>query len=105
MANSSITRVRKGDIIVERSNGKNRMTPVRKVDFLSCSSYGVHINDKDCYEYSAVVQLVDGEGTLGDLRDEVELGTVRVSDDGVNEEDLDAVMDNIMSIADQLVRP
>lgn len=68
MTRSSIQVVYKGDIIVERVNGKNRMIPVRKVEFDACSSKGVHINTSMCYDYNAVVELVDGEATLGDLQ-------------------------------------
>jgi hypothetical protein len=64
---ASILDVRKGDIIVERNNGKKSMIPVRKVEFFVCSTKGVHVNDNACYDNTAVVTLVAGEGTLSDL--------------------------------------
>lgn len=70
MARSSVQRIVRGDIIIERVNGKNRMTPVKHVEFNACSSNGVHVNRSMCYDYNAVVDLVDGEGTLGDLEKE-----------------------------------
>lgn len=71
MARSSVLRLVKGDIIIERVNGKNRMTPVRQLEFSACSSRGVHVNRNMCYDSSAVVEIVDGGGTLGDLEDEL----------------------------------
>lgn len=70
MSRSSVQRIVRGDIIIERVNGKNRMTPVKQVEFNACSSNGVHVNRSMCYDYNAVVDLVDGEGTLGDLEKE-----------------------------------
>lgn len=115
MARVSIQRLLKGDIIIERVNGKRRMTPVTKVEFNACSSHGVHVNRSMCYEFNAVVDVVDGDGNLGDLEKEMSglgdleedyepLGTVRVDANGVNEDDMDAVMDRIMSITNRLVR-
>lgn len=72
MAHASIQRVVKGDIIIERANGKKRMTPVTKVEFSACSSKGVHINRSACYDFNAVVELVDGEKNLGEMQDEME---------------------------------
>lgn len=72
MTMSSIQNISKGDIIVERVNGKNRMTPVRKVEFNACSSMGVHINTSMCYDFNAVVQLADAEGTVKDLEEAIE---------------------------------
>lgn len=70
MAQVSVQRLVKGDVIVERVNGKNRMTPVTKVEFNACSTHGVHVNRSMCYEFNAVVNLMDEESTLGDLEKE-----------------------------------
>lgn len=91
MARCSIQKVVKGDIIVERVNGKNRMTPVTKVEFNACSSKGVHINRNACYDFNAVVNLVDGEGTVSDLDREIAgLGDLESDFAG-----LDARLDNL----------
>lgn len=66
-----IESVVKGDIIVERVNGKNRMIPVRRVDINRCSKPSVHINDSACYDWGTDVRLADGEGTLADLEEVV----------------------------------
>jgi hypothetical protein len=71
MTRSSIQRIVKGDIIIERVNGKKRMIPVSKVEFNACSTYGVHINRSMCYDFNAVVDLVEGESTLGDMEKEM----------------------------------
>lgn len=68
---SSVQKLVKGDIIIERVNGKNRMTPVRQLEFNACSTKGVHVNRNMCYDFNAVVDLVDGESTLGDMEKEV----------------------------------
>jgi hypothetical protein len=70
MARVSVQNLVKGDVIVERVNGKNRMTPVTKVEFNACSTHGVHVNRSMCYEFNAVVNLMDEESTLGDLEKE-----------------------------------
>lgn len=67
MTMSSVQNITKGDIIVERISGKNRMIPIRKVEFNACSSKGVHVNTSMCYDHNAVVQLVDSDGTITDL--------------------------------------
>jgi hypothetical protein len=67
MTRASVQRLAKGDIIVERVNGKNRMIPVKQVEFNACSTRGVHVNRNMCYGPMDVVDLVEGEGTLGDL--------------------------------------
>lgn len=69
MSRASVQCLAKGDIIVERANGKNRMIPVKHVEFNACSSRGVHVNRNMCYSYNDVVDLVEGEGTLGDLEE------------------------------------
>lgn len=104
MTHVSVQSLVKGDVIIERGSGKPRMTPVTKVEFNACSTHGVHVNRNACYDFNASVEVVQAEATLGDLEKEIELGTVRVSDDGVNEEDLDAVMDKIEAWADLVVR-
>lgn len=68
---AKIETVIKGDIIVERSNGKNRMIPVRKVEHNVCSKRSVHINDNACYDWGTDIRLAEAEGTLGDLEAEV----------------------------------
>lgn len=98
MTRVNVQRLLKGDIIIERVNGKRRMTPVTKVEFNACSSHGVHVNRSMCYDFNAVVDLVDGEGTLGDLEKEMTgLGDL--------EEDLEGVMNEAWeSYAEGLVR-
>lgn len=101
MTMSSIQRITKGDIIVERVGAKNKMIPVRKVEFNACSSMGVHVNTNMCYDYNAVVQLADGDGTLSDL--ETALGDLE--EDFPTEEDLrQAYLGSIEAWADRLVR-
>lgn len=68
---AKIQSVVKGDIIVERANGKKRMIPVRKVALNACSKKGVHINNNACYDWGTDVNLVEGEGTLADLEKEM----------------------------------
>lgn len=67
---AKIQSVVKGDIIVERINGKNRMTPVRKVEHNVCSKPSVHINGNQCWDWNQDVRLAEAEGTLGDLEKE-----------------------------------
>lgn len=99
MTMSSVQRITKGDIIVERVNGKNKMIPVRKVEFNACSSKGVHVNTNMCYDYNAVVQLADAEGTLSDL--ETALGDLEEDfDPGV----LVSVGDVYEAMAERLVK-
>lgn len=71
MTRVNIQRLLKGDIIIERVNGKRRMTPVTKVEFNACSSHGVHVNRSMCYDFNAVVDIVDGEGSLADMEKEL----------------------------------
>lgn len=71
MSRVSVQRLVKGDIIIERVGGKNRMTPIRKVEFNACSNWGVHVNSNACYDFNAVVDIVEGEGTLGDMEKEM----------------------------------
>jgi hypothetical protein len=98
MARSSVQRLVKGDIIIERSNGKNRMTPVRRIEFNACSSYGVHVNGNECYDYNAVVDVVLGEGSLSDLEE-------ATSGLGDLEEDLESALNDAWErYADGLVR-
>lgn len=66
-----IETVVKGDIIVERVGGKNRMIPVRKVELNACSKRSVHINSNACYDWGTHVRIAEGEGTLGDLEKEM----------------------------------
>jgi hypothetical protein len=102
MATTIAQRVVKGDIIIERDNGKNRMIPVRKVQHTVCSRVKVHINDL-CYDWNAVVQLVDGEGTVKDL--EAAIDELEEYDAFPTDEDLRrAGEDSIKAWADQLVR-
>lgn len=68
---AKIQHVTKGDIIVERHNGKNRMTPVNKVELNACSKRSVHINGNACYDWGTDVRIAEGDGTLGDLEKEV----------------------------------
>ena len=58
----SILDVRKGDVIVEKSN----RTTVRKIDKERCLHH-VHINDRDCYSNQAEVVITPPEN-----RDSVE---------------------------------
>jgi hypothetical protein len=104
MPRVSVQKLIKGDVIIEHSYGKPRMTPVTKVEFNACSSHGVHVNRNSCYDFNAVVDIAEAEGNLADLEKEIELGVVRVSEDGVNEEDLDAVMDKIEAWADLVIQ-
>ena len=94
---ASILGIRKGDIIVERVNGKKSMTPVRHVEFNACSKRGVHVNRNSCYDNTAMVDLVLGEETLGDARDIVE---------GISSEVLEAIPDEDFyeDMADKLVK-
>jgi hypothetical protein len=68
---AKIQNVVKGDVIIERANGKNRMTPVRQVVINACSKRGVHINNNACYDWGTDVRIVEGEGNLGDLEKEM----------------------------------
>lgn len=104
MARSSVQRIVKGDIIIERVNGKKRMTPVKQVEFNACSSHGVHVNRSMCYEYNAVVDLVDSEGSLGDLEKEFSgLGDLEGDFPTVN--DLWRVgMDSVEGLAEKLIK-
>lgn len=77
MARSSVQKLVKGDIIVERVNGKKRMIPVKQVEFNACSTHGVHVNRNMCYDFNAVVDLVMGEGTVSDLEEAID-GLVEV---------------------------
>lgn len=79
---AKIQHVTKGDIIVERGNGKNRMTPVRKIEHNVCSKPSVHINGNECYDWGTDVRIVHGEETLGDLE------TVAASLENENGDDL-----------------
>ncbi len=72
---ASIQTIRKGDVIIERRNGKDVMIPVRKVEFNACSTRGVHVNTNMCYDFNAVVHVVEGEATLGDLKQALEVET------------------------------
>lgn len=94
---ASILGIRKGDIIVERINGKKSMTPVRHVEFNACSKRGVHVNRNSCYDNTAVVDLVLGEETLGDARDIIE---------GISSEVLETIPDEDFyeDMADKLVK-
>jgi hypothetical protein len=110
-----IESVVKGDIIIERVAGRNRMIPVKKVEHNTCSKPSVHINNNACYDWGTHVRIAEGEGTLGDLEMEVSgmgdleedwkaVGTVRVDENGVNEDDMDAAMERIIAITNQLVK-
>lgn len=68
---AQIQNVVKGDIIVERVGGKNRMTPVRKVEINACSKPSVHINGNTCWDWGTHVRLAESEGTLQDLESAV----------------------------------
>lgn len=70
MSQASIQRVVKGDVIVERINGKKRMTPVARVEFNACSSNGVHINRSMCYDFNAVVDIEDHVEELEEFENE-----------------------------------
>jgi hypothetical protein len=99
MARASVQCLAKGDIIVERANGKNRMIPVKQVEFNACSSRGVHVNRSMCYNYNDVVDLVEGEGTLGDLEKAASgLGDLEEDFEGLNE------FDRLEAWADKLVK-
>lgn len=99
---ASILDIRKGDIIVERANGKKSMTPVRHVEFNACSKRGVHVNRNLCYDSSAVIQLVQGEGTLGDLEDEI-AEMEEAFDPGISVT-VGEVLDKHEALAERLVR-
>lgn len=71
-----INNVKPGDIIKERG-GKG--IEVKKVQLNACSSRGVHINDKFCWDSGAPVVLAkvgkDAEETaLGDLNEDFDMG-------------------------------
>lgn len=87
MATTIAQRVVKGDILIERDNGKKRMILVKKVQHTVCSRTKVHINDL-CYDWNAVVDLAEADGTLGDL--ETALG------------DLDSDYDDVLTDAELL---
>lgn len=99
MTMSSVQNINKGDIIVERVNGRKRMTPVRKVEFNACSTKGVHVNTSMCYDFNAVVELVDGDGTLKDLEEAVSDIPADYEDEG----QLDKAISQLEDIADRLV--
>ena len=69
----SITQVRKGDVILE---GRDR-TEVKKIEHNACSSFGTHINDRECWDRHTRVQIKPAthaeskhfeESGLGDLQ-------------------------------------
>lgn len=96
---AKIQDVVKGDIIIERASGKNRMIPVKKVELNACSKASVHINNNACYDWGTDVQVAKGEGTLGDLEKEMTgLGDL--------EEDLDVNVEDAWAelMADKLVK-
>lgn len=70
----SITEVRKGDIIVD---GRSE-TEVKRIKHDACSSFGTHVNDRECYERTAKVRIKPGkvesksfeESGLGDLEED-----------------------------------
>lgn len=98
MARASVQALVRGDILIERVAGKKRMTPVRQIEFNACSSHGVHINRSMCFDSTAVVDISDGEGTLGDLEKEM-------SGLGDLEEDFDSgVLVNVEDFADKIVK-
>ncbi len=68
---AKIQTVVKGDVILERIDGKNRMTPVRSVDYNACSKPSVHINNNECYDWGTDVRLVEADQTLGDIEKEM----------------------------------
>lgn len=56
-----------GDYIKESRGSGFR---VDKLDFLSCSSRGVHVNSKYCYEWDSEVSIVEKEPEYVDISDE-----------------------------------
>lgn len=105
MARASIQSVLRGDIIVERVAGKRRMTPVKTIEFNACSSHGVHINRSMCYDSSAVVELVDGQGTLGDLEKEIENFEIRSTETTFDPQELEKAYEgSIDAWADKIVK-
>lgn len=99
MARVSIQRLVKGDVIVEQVNGKNRMTPVTKVEFNACSTHGVHVNRSMCYEFNAVVNLLDEKSTLGDLEKELDKMPEEMSAEEINaqlKKELDELADDLL---------
>lgn len=104
MARCSVQRIVKGDIIIERVNGKNRMTPVKQIEFNACSSNGVHVNRSMCYDYNAVVDLVDSEGSLGDLEKEFSGLGDREEDFPTVEELWRAGTDSVEAWAEKLIK-
>lgn len=101
---SSIQKVVKGDVIVERVAGKKRMISVTKVEFNACSSRGVHVNRNSCYDFNAMVDLVPGEATLKDLEEEMTaLGDLEEDFPTVNDI-RQAGIDSIEAWAERLVK-
>lgn len=71
----NITEVRKGDIIVE---GRDQ-TKVDHIQHSACSSFGTHVNHRECYERGAKVSIKVAdrataqhfeESGLGDLEED-----------------------------------
>jgi hypothetical protein len=100
MAHVSVQTLAKGDVIIERGSGKPRMTPVTKVEFNACSTHGVHVNRNACYDFNATVEVVQSEGTLGDLQDAVDSDEVLESGLG----DLESDEEFYAELADLLVK-
>jgi hypothetical protein len=100
MAHVSVQTLAKGDVIIERGSGKPRMTPVTKVEFNACSTHGVHVNRNACYDFNATVEVVQSEGTLGDLRDTIDSDEVLESALG----DLESDEEMYAELADLLVK-
>lgn len=65
-----ISEVRKGDTI--REPGTKKDIEVKKVDVHACSSYGVHINDRFCYERGAQVVVTRPSKKVEEISDEDE---------------------------------
>jgi len=68
-----ISQVRKGDTIVD---GRSE-TEVKRIKHDACSSFGTHVNDRECYERGSKVRIKPGkadasfeESGLGDLEDD-----------------------------------
>ncbi len=101
MARSSVQKLVKGDIIVERVNGKKRMTPVTKVEFNACSSKGVHVNRSMCYDFNAVVELEDQETILDDLEAEFDDGAdidAEIDRQGSTDAELEALAERVIRV-------
>jgi hypothetical protein len=52
-----ISQVRKGDTIVD---GRSE-TEVKRIKHDACSSFGTHVNDRECYERGSKVRIKPGK--------------------------------------------